>query len=175
MVFAENLSLNYVSLKVGIPVLFFVHLWKMSCKCCKQCTGCPPKNWNIEIRPFVLNMRCDTFGNWTEWRNNYNFPTGITTELYYITGDRAPDEKAWPKTWRILRHNRPTFMGASTDQWLKCPCATEFNPPWFYSLIFFKKIVFRKIYMVVLSVRLPKSQFPGLIMYQVFKLRVMRV
>ncbi len=29
--------------------------------------------------------------------------------------------------------------------------------------------------MVVLSVRLPKSQFPGLIMYQVFKLRVMRV
>ena len=51
------------------------------------------------------------------------------TELYYISGDRAPDRKVSPKTWRILRHNRPTFMGASTDQWLKCPCATEFNPP----------------------------------------------
>ncbi len=54
---------------------------------------------------------------------------GRSTELYYISGVRAPDRKVSPKTWRILRHNRPTFMGASTDQWLKCPCATESNPP----------------------------------------------
>ena len=53
----------------------------------------------------------------------------LITELYYISRDRAPDRKVSPKTWRILRHNRPTFMGASTDQWLKCPCATEFIPP----------------------------------------------
>ncbi len=46
-----------------------------------------------------------------------------------ISGVRAPDRKVSAKTWRILRQNRPTFMGPSTDQWLKCLCATEFNPP----------------------------------------------
>ena len=77
-----------------------------------------------------------------------------------ISGVRAPDRKVSPKTWRILRHNRPTFMGASTDQWLKCPCATEFNPPWFYSwseVFWIKFVQIYGKYMFVFSVILPKS------------------
>ena len=43
-----------------------------------------------------------------------------STELYYITGGPARDQKVSPKTWRILRHFHDNtyfiFMVTATDQ-----------------------------------------------------------
>ena len=39
----------------------------------------------------------------------------LTTELYYISGDRALAKKVWQKTWRISISKVPGFMLSTTD------------------------------------------------------------
>ncbi len=59
---------------------------------------------------FMLKMsrhKCDVVND------VINFSGGQPLSSTNISGVRAPDRKVSPKTWRILRHNRPTFMGAS--------------------------------------------------------------
>ena len=64
----ETVRKNYVS------VLFSALLLKGIFQNSRTYTGCPQKVPSIEIKPFVLNMRCDASEITScEWQNNYKF------------------------------------------------------------------------------------------------------
>ena len=61
----------------------------------------------------------------------------LITELYYISGDRAPDRKVSPKTWRILRHKSSILMMLITDHGSsECGRRIQPPPPRFYGVYY---------------------------------------